>query len=455
MTDSVNAALPVYGLALILLLGLALEAFLKRRTKRWSMPALAIYTTTFIWYFVEILYTPQVYRKFSQEIIEDCYFQVIIFLMSFRLCLPWISHIFLKKLKSVSGMAILKPDRLLMYVSLIWAVLLLYGIVRMNGDIQGALFPLQSRAGTQMWGRAAAAAGATGFLVSAASYLYQLVCALFGILLTLQTKPVTRFFNGCLFLTCLPYYVFMGSRNQLLAVVFPAYFTYILFSKHKALTKVLISTLLILSLSQILGLIIDYRNIGFSTLVNPSINQMGVLPVEKQIGLNMLEELSYINRFYQQGTLEISYGGRYFAELVNVIPRTLWPNKPLLGVDYAILRGYGDSSRDAGVFATLSTGFIGQGVVNFGPWLGAIAPGVLMAMWAAFLSRLWAQRLSTLRLCLFLTALGVTFNLGRDITLLVLFPIVFGYVLIRCLEATQTKRQAPAIAVNPPYSSSR
>jgi hypothetical protein len=64
--------------------------------------------------------------------------------------------------------------------------------------------------------------------------------------------------------------------------------------------------------------------------------------------------------------------------LVNPIPRGLWPGKPLIGIDYAIARGqlYGDQKEgEAGVGATISTGMIGQGVVNFGPFFGVLAAG--------------------------------------------------------------------------------
>jgi hypothetical protein len=45
------------------------------------------------------------------------------------------------------------------------------------------------------------------------------------------------------------------------------------------------------------------------------------------------------------------------VELVNPIPRGLWPGKPLIGIDYAIARGqlYGDQKEgEAGVGATIS-----------------------------------------------------------------------------------------------------
>ena len=57
-----------------------------------------------------------------------------------------------------------------------------------------------------------------------------------------------------------------------------------------------------------------------------------------------------------------------------------------------------------------------------------------MAFWVALLTRWWCQRASNLRLILFLVGLGVTFNLGRNITLLTLWPVVFGYIIVRIAE---------------------
>jgi len=88
-------------------------------------------------------------------------------------------------------------------------------------------------------------------------------------------------------------------------------------------------------------------------------------------GLNMYEELCWINTFMERGSYSPNWGGRYLAELVNPIPRGLWSGKPLIGIDYAIARGQGGGDTGAaGVYATISTGFIGQGVVNFGTLIG-------------------------------------------------------------------------------------
>jgi hypothetical protein len=83
---------------------------------------------------------------------------------------------------------------------------------------------------------------------------------------------------------------------------------------------------------------------------------------------------------------------------------------------------------------------IGGGVLNFGQILGPIAAGILMALWTGLLIRWWEQRKSLLRLVLFMLGAGLTFNLGRDITLLVLWPAIFAYCFVRLIEIWSTKR---------------
>ena len=68
------------------------------------------------------------------------------------------------------------------------------------------------------------------------------------------------------------------------------------------------------------------------------------------------------------------------------------PGKPMIGIDYAAARGQasqnGADSDDAGVNTTVSTGLIGQGVVNFGRVGGPAFAALLMAFWASLLARL-------------------------------------------------------------------
>ncbi len=150
-------------------------------------------------------------------------------------------------------------------------------------------------------------------------------------------------------------------------------------------------------------------------------------------GLTMFSELGWINKFLDQGTLAINYGQRYLAELANPIPRGLWKDKPEIGIDYAIARGarYGIAATvDAGVAMTISTGMIGQGVTNFGKFFGVLSSALLMALWVAILARQDLKGEKMGRMLLFFIGCVLTFNLGRDITLMTLYPFLFGYLML-------------------------
>ena len=127
-------------------------------------------------------------------------------------------------------------------------------------------------------------------------------------------------------------------------------------------------------------------------------------------------------------------------ELFNAVPRVIWPSKPFIGIDYAKWRGLEDPNSELGVVATVSTGMIGGGVLNFGQFFVPIAAAIIMALWTALLIHWWHQRSSLPRLVLFMLGSGLTFNLGRDITLLVLWPVVFAYCFVRVGEVLATRR---------------
>jgi hypothetical protein len=73
---------------------------------------------------------------------------------------------------------------------------------------------------------------------------------------------------------------------------------------------------------------------------------------------------------------------------------------------------------------------IGQGVVNFGPFFGPIAAALIMAVWVAVLARQDRLGGNPARLLLYAFGLILTFNMGRDITLLALYPFIFGLWMI-------------------------
>src|SRR4029077_21226877 len=109
-------------------------------------------------------------------------------------------------------------------------------------------------------------------------------------------------------------------------------------------------------------------------------------------------------------------------------------------------------TSELGVNTTVSSGMIGGGVLNFGQIFGPVAAGILMALWTGLLIRWWEQRRSLLRLVLFMLGVGLTFNLGRDISMLVLWPAIFAYSFVRLAEMLATKRfqQLPQMATIAP-----
>ena len=52
------------------------------------------------------------------------------------------------------------------------------------------------------------------------------------------------------------------------------------------------------------------------------------------------------------------------------------------------------------------------------------------------------------RILLYVVGLVLTFNLGRDITLLVAYPLIFGYVVVWCLERWLANPARPTLAAN-------
>ena len=56
------------------------------------------------------------------------------------------------------------------------------------------------------------------------------------------------------------------------------------------------------------------------------------------------------------------------------------------------------------------------------------------------------QRKALLRLVLFMLGVGLTFNLGRDISTLVLWPVIFAYFFVRLTEIWVTRRELPQLS---------
>ena len=443
-----------FYLAAAALLILTVESCVKLLNGDSFSITLAVYVTVFGWYFVDPFLNPEQYSYIPSFLISQSYGQVLLFLMGFRFFVPFAQRWIVQRRSTGLVQQAFTPEQILLGAGAIWLLLLIIGIARMGGDVMGALFPVDSRAGATMWGRSAIASSATGFLIASAGYMFNAITAFLGVLVFFQRSTSWRVVAGAMFAISLPYFLLEGARSHFLAVILPFIVTYLFYGRHPLVIKFAVLAVAFFCLDHGFKLVTAFRGTGFRDLLAAEHPYELVDEDLRQSGLNMIQELCFANAYLGSGAASPSYGARYLNELLNVVPRVIWPSKPLVGIDYAKWRGLEDTQSELGVSATISTGMIGGGVLNFGRILGPVAAGILMALWTGLLIRWWEQRKSLLRLVLFMLGAGLTFNLGRDITLLVLWPVIFAYCFVRLTEIWTMKRfgQMPQLATVGPTS---
>src|SRR5438034_7222096 len=405
-----------------------------------------VYVTVFAWYFVDPFTHPEQYDYLPSSSLGQSYGQVVLFLIGFRVFTPVAIRWILRRRSSGVFDMRLTPEQILIAVAAIWLVLFIIGIARMGGDVKGAVFPLDGRAGPTMWGRGATESSASGFLISFAGYVFNAVTAFLGVLIFFQRNTAWRLLAAAMFAITLPYFFFAGARSHFLAAVMPFILTYLFYGRHLLILKLAILAIAFFCLNEGFKFVTVYRLGGFREVL-ASENPYELTDENSTItGLNMSQELCFVNTYLETGGTSPAYGARYLNELLNFVPRVIWPSKPMIGIDYAKWRGFESEDGELGVNTTVSTGMIGGGVLNFGQILGPVAAGILMALWIGVLIRWWEQRKSLLRLVLFMLGVGLTFNLGRDITMLVLWPVIFAYFFVRLTEICVTRRELPQLS---------
>lgn len=438
-----------FWVVVALLIGGGSWAFSHRRDA-WGLPTLAVLVTVAFWYVGDAWYNDYAEyhtKVFEAAILRGAWWQVVWFLIVFIVATPPI-HLAINRRHLATGSGVMRlfqlgvnqPGlqyqlRLLLKGSvLIWLTLGAIAALRLKEQIPYYFFPFLGYK-AEPWGRGRIGAGYDA-LLTVAYYFQLLVAGIFGVVAALATERRTRTWALIFCLLAWPYFIFDRTRNTMLAAVIPGVLSYALLrvrggGGRKA--AVLVGAFVLINAwmtfiiaNRSMSITAAFKEKGFSLVNRERI---------RHEGLNMFEELCWINSFMAQGSYDPNWGRRYFAEAVNMIPRSLWPGKPLIGIDYAVARGQaGASDEAAGVYATISTGMIGQGVVNFGRWLGPMAAALLMSLWVAVLAR-WDLQIHRLgRLPLYATGLILTFNLGRDITLITLYPLVFGCLVVWAVE---------------------
>jgi hypothetical protein len=424
------------------------------RKKGIGLPMLTVVGTVIAWYFGDAFYND--YQKYTLilglDILDRAWWQVALFLIGFCIFAPFMHRWINKKLLGQNshflslfhrgGLNKLDFQQKITAANTAllgaWIALMFIALLKTNFDFMGMFFPyISGKAYPWLRGRVG---GGLDALIAFASYIQIMLTACFGIVYALSKNPLTRIVSGGLWLLSAPWFFLDRTRNTMLAVLLPGLLTYVFLRlRVNFFIKIAVLGLTFLVVEGWMRFVIQARseaNIAYL------FQQVGVAGVSERLrtnpskhaGLNMFEELGWINKFIDDGRYTVNNGGRYFAELVNPIPRTLWRAKPMIGIDYAIARGQTFGLRSdkltGGVGATISTGMIGQGIVNFGPFFGVLAAALLMAIWAAILARQDLKGDKTGRLLLYMLGMVLTFNLGRDITLLTLYPFVFGSVML-------------------------
>ena len=422
------------------------------------LPMLVVLMTVAAWYVGDVLYND--YNGYLMEIdktsLSNAWWDVLGFICAFGFLAPAVHRFFNKKYLGRKSTLLalvfhggLKSDKFQDQIDLIcrfmfavWIGLMIVALFRTDFDFAGLFMPYLGEK-ADPWARARLGSGLDA-LWAAIGYFQIALTATFGLILALSYRTVT--FAIALLVTFLifPTYIFDRTRNTMLAIFLPGFLAWVFLRiRSGVVVKVFILVLGFLAVDSWLKFVIENRD---QSTIAAAFHQTDHLKSDspdavRHLGLNMFEELGFINAFIADGSYRTDWGENYFSELVNPIPRSLWPGKPFIGIDYAVARGQGTGNNavDAtGVAATISTGMVGQGVVNFGRILGPLVAAILMSCWTAILARQDILGTEPGRLFLYAIGLILTFNMGRDITLLVTYPFAFGYLLLIAIQSWST-----------------
>jgi len=453
MYKEANLPFPYY-LCLMAVVGFSVKAW-KSREESWGIPLLMVYATVSAWYLFDPIYNgyQEYARTLGEENLSTAWWEVLLFLISIFVLTPEMHKKINGKLSS-SGSQIFQAirtnridteefqdqvEQLSKPLLIAWAALVIIAMIRIKFDFMAYFFPYLAGDLTSPWRRDRIGGGFDAVLAFG-NYTQVMLTALWGVIFALSKRPKVMLTAGLVYFLAEPFYLFDRTRNTMLATLLPGFMALVTLRMRSSIfVKIAMLFAAFAALNVWFLFILEIR--GGSGMVSEAFkegafNQSSQPFIEhkkKHEGFNMFEELGYINYFTDNGTYKPNWGARYYAELVNPIPRVLWPGKPLIGIDYAVARGlaYGDlSSTTGGVAASVSTGMIGQGVVNFGRILGPIAAAFLMAIWVAILARQDLMGRDLGYLLLYAIGLVLTFNLGRDITLITIYPFIFYWMLL-------------------------
>ena len=345
--------LPVAFWGCALLIGFLGIVFFKQRRKSWAVPALMVLGTIFTWYLGDILYSGigGIAKLFPPEIIDRSLFQVTLFLATYAVLANEVARWFIRTVPADeptggshdfdTPLAQYQVGATFWFASACWIVLFMIEMLRSGFPVVASLFPPLAGHRHVMWSRARLGGG-MDFLLAAASYLQVFLCASFGVAFVLSRRLSVRMAAAVMIVLSWPYFFFGGVRGSMLAISTPAACGYALFSKHRLWAKITLLVVLFIAANTWFKFIIGTRNYGVTEVLLAIVQgeeSADFVHDARHLGLDMFKELCHINQFIEDGRYEITWGKRYFAEVVNVVPRSLWPGKPTIGLDYSRARG--------------------------------------------------------------------------------------------------------------------
>lgn len=433
-----------FFLGILLIVGLGFYAWTGRR-EGWGLPAGMVLMTVGVWYHGDGLYNE--YDEYLQEMGEDAlaagWWQVVWFLVVFGVLVQPVNRLLNQRwlgnrsrvMTYYETDLLLRPetqrqiDRVAWLLFYAWLALMLIALLRVKFNFIGLFAPYLGQKESP-WARGRMGGGIDAVL-SLAGYVQILLTASFGVFAGLARNPSTRTMALTVCALAFPFYLFDRTRNAMIAVMLPGLLAWVFFRLRFGLIgKGAVLLVAFMFVNFWFSFVIANRNAG--SIAGQFGNEAALEKADdaKHEGLSMFSELGYMNMYFAQGTLEPNWGHRYFAEAVNMVPRALWPGKPTAGLDYAEARGFasGKAGSDGGVTASIASGMIGQGVLNFGVIGGPMAAAFLMSLWVGLLARQDLLGRDPARMLLYAVGMILTFNMGRDITLIVLYPFFFGLI---------------------------
>lgn len=256
-----------------------------------------------------------------------------------------------------------------------------------------------------------------------------------AILLFARGTPVLRR-AVCLFIVAWPMIRAFGSgtRSALITSVVPVLAVLYLKAPPKLQKKLLIGALVCVPLLyQLMAAIVISRTAGeFSWDAKDKADY---------VGNEMFRELLFI-RQRVPSQLDYQYGYVYYVQIVNPVPRFLWPGKPTLDTGLLMASLYGDVNEEGEAYLTVSPGLIGEMYLNFG-WLGVVG----LSAFGGWLVRGWdriaeVNRDSLPTMIYFVGGLAVLFIMGRSFTMGMFYGLL-SFSVLAWLLARSARRPVP------------